>query len=217
VVGVSLVLLCTFSLVHQLTKNRFLISVGTPPQNFTVLPATSSPQIYVPVADDCQRINRTDCGESRGVMVFGSRPSLGFQVNASSTWELIGLYEIGVNRDLGYTGNGISGYDTIGLGKNSVTDAVFLRKQALTAYASPKLWVGHLGLGIKEMTFRQNERVNSTLLSLKNDGVIPSLSFGYTAGAPYRRFLNQPEKSVSRTEFYFRFNKSHRKPDIRRL
>jgi hypothetical protein len=170
--------------------NRFLVSAGTPPQNFTVLPATNSPHIYIPVADDCQRINRTDCGELRGVSTFGNRPSPGFQSNASSTWDLIGLYEIGVNRDLGYTGNGISGYDTVALGKNSTSEAVSLEKQVVTAYATPDLWIGQLGLGTKKVAFRQNEEVNSTLLGLKIKGVISSLSFGYTAGASYRRYSN---------------------------
>ncbi|KAF2681373.1 hypothetical protein K458DRAFT_392164 [Lentithecium fluviatile CBS 122367] len=43
----------------------FTINVRTPPQNFTVLPATNDQHIYIPVADDYQRINRTDCRASR--------------------------------------------------------------------------------------------------------------------------------------------------------
>ena len=192
-----------------LTKIRFFISAGTPPQNFTVLPATNSPYVYIPVADDCQRINHTDCGKSRGVSNFGNRASPGFQSNASSTWELIGLYEVDVDRDLGYAGNGISGYETIGLGSNSTSDAVFLGKQVVTAYASPDRWVGQLGLGTRELTFRQNERPNSTLSSLKVDGIIPSLSFGYTAGASYRRYCDQEARLLQSVDV-IRFNESQR-------
>lgn len=159
------------------------------------------------MADDCQRINRTDCGESRGISPFGNRASPGFQSNVSSTWDLIGLYEIGVNRKLGYTGNGISGYDTVGFGKTSTSDAQFLQKQVLTAYATPDLWIGQLGLGTQEVTFRQNERVNSTLLNLKNNGIIPSLSFGYTAGASYRRYLDSMAGFVQSTDHCSGFTK----------
>jgi hypothetical protein len=154
-----------------------------------VLVATGSQHTYVPVADDCQRINRTDCGASRGVSIFGNRQSPGFQSNASSTWQLIGLYEIGVNEILGYSGNGITGYDSVGFRSTTTGDVKFLKQHIITAYATPDLWVGQLGLGVKELIFRQDEHVSSFLEHLKDAGIIPSLSFGYTAGASYRKHL----------------------------
>jgi hypothetical protein len=99
---------------------------------------------------------------------------------------LIGLYEVDVNPNLGLSGNAISGYDTVGIGSNSTSNGVFLQQQVLTAYATPNIWVGQLGLGANQVTFHQNERVDSMLVNLKSSGKIPSLSFGYTAGASYR-------------------------------
>jgi hypothetical protein len=165
----------------------FNIQVGKPPQSFTVLPATNGQNTYVPAADDCQRMSRSDCGYSRGVSLFEGRQSPGFQSNASTTWDLIGLYEIGVNRQLGYTGNGIAGFDTLGMATNSSHNITFPEKEVVTSYATPDLWVGELGLGIAKMTIRPNERVSPLLVRLQDSGVIPSVSFGYTAGAAYRK------------------------------
>ncbi|CAI6335884.1 unnamed protein product [Periconia digitata] len=165
----------------------FVVQVGTPPQNFTVLPATSGQHTYVPSADDCQRTNLTDCGSSRGVSPFANQPSPGFQTNASSTWDLIGIYELGINSRLGYSGGAVSGYETLNFGTEVPNGRQPSDKQVVTSYVSQDLWIGTLGLGYAQMTFRANERVNSTLVSMQQENLIPSQSFGYTAGASYRK------------------------------
>lgn len=57
-------------------------------------------------------MNITDCGSLRGVEVFQARPSLGFQPNASSTWDEIGKYRLGLGYLHGLTGNGLFGFGT---------------------------------------------------------------------------------------------------------
>lgn len=165
---------------------RFVVQVGTPPQNYTVLPATNGQHTYVPSADDCQQTTRADCGASRGASSFANRPSPGFQTNASSTWDLIGIYELGINKQLGYTGSGVSGYDVLNFGSDLSNGKKMVGKQVITSYASQDIWLGALGLGYAKTTFRANERVDSMLVGMQGNGIIPSQSFGYTAGASYR-------------------------------
>ncbi|KAJ4302663.1 hypothetical protein N0V90_001552 [Kalmusia sp. IMI 367209] len=166
--------------------SAFTISVGTPPQNFSVLPATNGQNTWIPIADDCKMLNITDCGSERGVLPFNNSPSPGFQSNFSTTWELIGLYRLGQNNFLGYIGNGVSGYDTVGFVSNNITQTLQIKHQAVTAYATSSFWLGQIGLGKRGMNFRQNERPESFLTNLKDAKIIPSLSYGFTAGASYR-------------------------------
>lgn len=163
----------------------FTVSVGNPPQNFSVLPATNLQNTWVPIADDCHLLNVTNCGSKRGVWPFSNNPSPGFQSNLSSTWQLIGLYELDQDRFLGYSGNGFSGYDTVGLVSNNVSWTLQIKHQAVTAYASPSFWLGQMGLAKKGMNYGLEKRPESFLTNLKTEKMIPSLSFGYTAGASY--------------------------------
>jgi hypothetical protein len=165
----------------------FTIHVGTPPQNFSVLPNTNGQNTWVPIADDCLALNITNCGQLRGVLPFNNANSPGFQNNLSDTWELIGLFQNGQNKQLGFTGNGLSGYDTVGFITDNVTAVTEIEHQAVTAFASSNIWLGQIGLSRRGMNFRQDERPESFLTNLRNLGMIPSLSFGYTAGASYRK------------------------------
>jgi hypothetical protein len=167
----------------------FSVHVGTPPQTFYVLPSIRGQTIYVPIEDDCRRLNITDCGESRGAEVFESRPSLGFQVNSSSTWEELGIYRIAVDSDLGLSGNAMFGYDTVGPSSGGASNTPKLDKQAVAAYASPQFWVGMLGLNQFALNISATEQPRSFLSALKEEGIIPSLSYGYQAGASYRKLV----------------------------
>lgn len=156
------------------------MQVGTPPQKFDVLLGTKVQNLWVPIADDCARFNSTTCGSSRGVLPFQQRLSPGFQSNASTTWEAIGLYELGIGRNLGITGNGFNGFETIGVENVELTHAPVI------AYAAPGFWVGQLGLLPTTLNFSDTISSPSFLRSLLNEEHVPSLSYGYQAGAVYR-------------------------------
>ncbi|KAH8732803.1 aspartic peptidase domain-containing protein [Phaeosphaeriaceae sp. PMI808] len=168
--------------------STFYVNVGTPPQYFHVFPNFNGQTIYVPIDKDCEpdRMNITDCGGQRGVEIFNSRPSLGFHKNVSSTWDERGIYRMGLGVNLGLTGNAYYGYDTFGLGTNSAANATKIEKLAVAAYATPDFWVGQLGLNPFPIVMGETERPHSFLARLKEEGKIPSLSFGYQAGAIYR-------------------------------
>jgi hypothetical protein len=156
------------------------VKAGTPPQSFDVTLGTKVQNLWVPVADDCLKLNSTTCGSSRGVLPFAQRLSPGFQSNMSSTWEAIGIYELGIGRNLGIPGNGFNGFDTIAM------EDVKLEHEPVIAYASPGFWLGQLGLLPSTLNFSNTISSPSLLRSLKDAGHVPSLSYGYQAGAAYR-------------------------------
>jgi hypothetical protein len=177
--------LCNF----EAQLGRFYVHIGTPPQSFHVLPSFEGQTLVVPIDEDCARFNISDCGSLRGVEVFQSRPSEGFQVNKSSSWEELGIYRIGIGSNLGITGNGLFGYDTMGPSAGGNENVGRLQRQAVAAYATSDLWLGTLGLSMYALNMSDTEAPHSFLSSMKEEGLIPSLSFGYQAGAPYSKYL----------------------------
>ncbi|KAF2260015.1 acid protease, partial [Lojkania enalia] len=163
----------------------FYVYAGTPPQHFHVLPSSKGQTLYVLAVEDCERMTVVDCGRSRGVEIFDQRPSLGFQKNRSSTWEEIGIYRLDLDTNLGLSGNGVFGYGEVGLSSSGAIDSPRLNHQVISAYATPDLWTGQLGLSMYALNFSADHKPHSLLSSLKEQGSIPSLSFGYNAGAPY--------------------------------
>lgn len=107
----------------------------------------------------------------------------------SSTWSLKDLYGLGYESNLGYQGteyNGTYGYDTLGIqGKGA---NVSVDHQVIAAIENKKFFVGNLGLSPYQINFTSSTDSSPSLLaSLKNKNLIPGLSYGYTAGASYRK------------------------------
>ena len=97
--------------------STFKISVGTPGQEFRVLPSTKSGVTFVIAPEGCLAgVDPTDCPELRGIDVFRSSQNIGFQVNESTTWSAIGQYDVDLEDALNYTGRGLYGLDTVSLG-----------------------------------------------------------------------------------------------------
>ncbi len=135
---------------------------------------------------DCARLNISNCGSSRGVEVFQSQQSLGFQRNASSTWKEIGIYQTGLGSRYGLTGNAYFGYDSGGPSTAASVNVSTLDNLAIAAFASTDIWLGQLGLSMFAINISDTQSPHSFLSRLKEAGNIPSLSFGFQAGAPYR-------------------------------
>jgi hypothetical protein len=90
------------------------------------------------------------------------------------------------------TGNAYYGFDTLTLGLPGA-DLPSLDNQIIAGIATNNYWLGYLGLSPIPFNFSsQNDATSmrdpqpSFLSSLKNQSLIPSLSWGYTAGASYR-------------------------------
>ncbi|KAF2137183.1 uncharacterized protein K452DRAFT_329396 [Aplosporella prunicola CBS 121167] len=80
----------------------------------------------------------------------------------NSMAKMIGLYDLGLDSHLNYSGNGAYGYDTVPFGGAQSADALSIDHQIVAGFATKDYYIGMLGT------------------------MIPSMSYGYTAGAHYR-------------------------------
>ncbi|KAF2116507.1 aspartic peptidase domain-containing protein, partial [Lophiotrema nucula] len=167
--------------------STFKISVGTPGQEFRVLPSTKTGETYVVLPEGCVEGDGKDCPSERGAQIFQSQQNSGFNVNESTTWSAIGTYDVGLEDRLNYTAGAMFGYDTIALGPASDSSSLSLDHQVVGGYAETSYWMGYLPLGIPDSSFSSlSQSIDSFMYQLRNSTKIPSLSFGYTAGAKYR-------------------------------
>ena len=165
--------------------STFIIQVGTPPQTFRILPATNGDETWVPIPAGCSQTGGpSDCGNLRGADAFQVALSQGFNKNSSSTWVENGAYNLLMedNLDLDNSANGDYGFDTVELGNSP--GGLSLEHQVVAGVATNTFWLGVFGLGPKSANF--TAPVPSFMKNLADQSLIPSLSFGYTAGAKYR-------------------------------
>ncbi|KAH7110861.1 aspartic peptidase domain-containing protein [Dendryphion nanum] len=140
--------------------STFLLRAGTPEQDFRVLPTWVTSSVILPGSGGCVESDPPDCGPRRGVNPSQGHQSSGFQANWSSTWDSIGIHDVGFKDNLGGATNAAFGRDNIGI--NGVPPESIILKDQVIELAIP-----------------------SFMTSLKREGIVPSLSFGYTAGASY--------------------------------
>lgn len=150
--------------------------MGTPEQDVRVLISTASQQTWVILPDGC-RATDTICPDARGGI---------YNYNTSSTWSQVGegFFELSIEQNLGIPANGFYGRDTISLGGEG-SGGPTLPDQIVGGIGIETYYVGMFGVNPKTTNFTGLEQP-SYLASLKNQNLIPSVSFGYTAGAPYR-------------------------------
>lgn len=127
--------------------------------------------------DGC-KANDTGCRADRGEV---------YNYNQSSTWSANGLYELYNERNLGMNGNGLWGNDTIGLGVQG-SGGPTLEDQVLAGIVTNNFYLGMFGVNPKPTNYTgiATDQQDSYMTTLKKRNVIPSVSFGYTAGAQYR-------------------------------
>ena len=165
--------------------STFIISVGTPPQTFRVLPVTRADETWVPTPAGCsQSSDLPNCGNLRGVDAFQNAVSEGFEKNQSSTWVENGTFNLLLQNDLTLdsSATGDFGFDTLSLGNDS--HSLSLEHQVVTGVASTAFWLGIFGLSPSPVNL--TTPVPSFMQNLADQNLIPSLSFGYTTGAKYR-------------------------------
>lgn len=160
--------------------STFAIRVGTPFQTLRVLASTAVPETWVIDPLGCSGDTGTHCMNARGLL---------FDNSTSTSWQEEGLYVLGAETNLPYTENydrGNYGYDTLGLGYTGSGSDDY-QKQVVASIATSDFYVGHLGLNPQSINFTtQNDPSPSLLTTLKTTNRIPSLSYGYSAGAEYR-------------------------------
>jgi Eukaryotic aspartyl protease len=168
--------------------STYVVNVGTPPQRFKVLPGTQVSETWVVLPEGCLSTDPSNCETLRGGQPFNGQPAAGFLTNASSTWQEAGLYNIQLEANLGIDGvAGLFGDDTVGVNNgNGSANGVSLAGQPVAGIAAKSFFLGYLGLGITRPSFSSAANAQNTFLTnLWMDNLIPSLSYGYTAGASY--------------------------------
>lgn len=148
------------------------IRVGTPQQWLSVYPNTAGQETWVIGPGGCD--GTSTCQEERGGI---------FYQEESSTWTEIGYYELGFDTQLGDAGDADYGLDNVDL-----SDEVLVNGQIVGVINTTEFWLGSLGLGVQPSRFEGTTNRLTFLSSLvENKSVIPSHSYGYTAGAYYRK------------------------------
>ncbi|MCJ1393318.1 hypothetical protein MMC18_006190 [Xylographa bjoerkii] len=156
--------------------SSFFIQVGTPAQPLRVLVSTAVSATWVIISAGCPA-SVTTCPSGRGGI---------YTANTSSTWEDQGNYELYIEENLDIVGAGIFGNDTISLGAPG-SGGPILQNQIIGGIAAEQFWLGMLGVNPKPTNFTNfTSEQSSYMVSLKEQDIIPSVSFGYTAGNQYR-------------------------------
>ncbi len=181
--------LCSISHVDSLSRcslgdegawSTFLITTGTPPQQVQVLPSTEFSSTWVVASNACSPTDAANCTIARGGV---------YDYTKSSSWNIKANYRLGV-LNTGYDSDSVSGtygFDTLSIQGKGTNASV--NHQPIASFTTPKFFVGSLGLSDQPVDFQDGSDTSPSLLtSLKNENLLPSLSFGYTAGHHYRMY-----------------------------
>ena len=145
---------------------------------------TCTLQVILPEGCTTANPGLSNCANERGYL-FSSNESISWSTSRLPNEGLFNLitFEEGL---LGLTGNANYGFDTITLGLQG-SGLPTLQKQLVAGIATNNYWLGSLGLSPVPFNFTDlNDPIPSLLTNLKTEGHIPSLSWGYTAGASYQ-------------------------------
>lgn len=167
--------------------SSFVVRVGTPEQNFYVLPSSATGEIIVPYFAGCRPtdLKAHDCATLRGV--FDMNQHQGFLANASKSWQEVGFYGMLLESKLGYADNASYGIDNVGLMLQN-SGGPTLKDQVVGSVRKMPFFVGFFGLSPKASNFTDFDNPQrSYLTTLRDEGLIPSLSFAYSAGAAYSK------------------------------
>ncbi|KAF2636304.1 acid protease [Massarina eburnea CBS 473.64] len=153
-------------------------------QNFRVLISTSSPVTMVPAPSPnwCDQ----DCSSKRGAQVFDGKPSSGFETQSShGPWQELGIFNTPLpdwwSQNLS---NAVWGSENVGLGESSALSLI-LPKQNVLLNQGQELFMGSFGLANGAVGTGTGAKT-TFLVDFDNADQIPSMSYGYTAGASYR-------------------------------
>ncbi|EME46657.1 hypothetical protein DOTSEDRAFT_70614 [Dothistroma septosporum NZE10] len=158
--------------------STFTLRLGTPPQYVRTCLSFASYQTLAILPQGCQAATDQEaCANARGWL---------FNESASSTFDRLGIYDLHIGKNLGLESNAIYGYDTVGLGGQGEQGPT-LKNTTVGGMAAEDFYLGVFGVNPKPTNFTSfHDPSPSYMTLLKQQGFIPSLSFGYTAGALYR-------------------------------
>lgn len=160
--------------------SSFNLRVGTPAQNIRVLISTAGQATWVLSPPYCSSVKSPACNQDGGG-IFNSNKS---QSWTAGSYNILGLESNLYPDDYG----GSYGFDTVALGISNATKGPSLSNQVVAGIeASYWFFMGMFGLGSQPTNLTNFDNPHPSFLStLKTRNIIPSLSWSYTAGAPYQ-------------------------------
>lgn len=158
-----------------------MVKVGTPPTSLQLLASTEIPETLVVVSLGCQGA-ALNCSDTRGGV---------FDFEGSRTWSnksgINSVFKLNAEVNLQYDVNALYGFDTVQIGSPGKGNAT-VDHQVVGGIAAPDFYLGSLGLHNRNVVFQADQLGQSSFISLlSSNKQIPSLSYGFTAGAFYRK------------------------------
>lgn len=144
-----------------------------------VLASTQIPETWIISPDGCVPTDAANCTEARGGV---------FQSSQSSEYDEKMIVKLEAEKNLGMDGefhNGKYFLDTLQIGQAG-KDGVSVDRQLVAELAVKDFFLGNIGLASRPRIFEDGTQATGLLTSLQKLDLIPSLSYGLTAGASYR-------------------------------
>lgn len=147
------------------------IRAGTPQQWLSLFPNTLSSETWLAGETYCSITDQTCITLRGGIFLNGS----------STTWQSIGEYEMGYSELLQETPTAPYGLDVLAL-----SDTLSASGQIIALVDDINHWIGNFGLNVQNSRFSGDSNSLPFLSTLvQNLSVVPSHSYGYSAGASY--------------------------------
>lgn len=164
--------------------STFAVRVGRPPQDVEIYPSTAGSLTWlIESSSGCP--DGTPVPPGAGTpKCFDSRGRL-YNSNQSATFIPNSIYTLGVEGNLGMDSAGDFGYDDVTIGTAGSTGPT-AQHQVVSSIADPRYWLGSVGLNPQPSNFTNFVSPQPSLMqTLRQNNQIPSISYGYTAGAYY--------------------------------
>ncbi|KAI0171774.1 acid protease [Hypoxylon sp. FL1284] len=151
--------------------------VGEPAQEIDVTVSTTLSELWVVEKGGCSpsKSNYALCTSARGGV---------FDTSASKSWSPLGAWQLGLEY-LGIGGNGDYGMETVVVYDSVRRWQTSFDKQVVGGINETGYYTGLFGLGITPGRFNDVVAQSPVASLVEQSGVIPSHSYGYTAGAYY--------------------------------
>lgn len=157
--------------------SSFALWIGTPWQSVEVFISTKASYIWAVLPEGCRSRDPPGCIKTRGGV---------YSPSSSPSWVYAGLFALDLEANLNYSVNGNFGFDTVGLGWQG-SGGPTLEHRVVAGIATTDFYLGQFGVAAKSINITLDDPQPSFLSTLWGKDLILSLSFAYTAGAPYRR------------------------------
>ncbi|KAF4123774.1 Eukaryotic aspartyl protease [Geosmithia morbida] len=152
------------------------LAIGSEHQTVDVLVSTALSELWVVGPGGCTA-NEPRCASHRGSLFDPSR---------SSRWEALGIWQLSLQY-LGIKANGEYGMDTVYIDSDALDGGELALENTLTAVINTtNPYLGLFGLGINQASFDSDVITTPLISAVQESKLIPSYSYGFTAGAHYR-------------------------------